>query len=89
VKRAKKIISKAQFDTKFSGHHSDYDYDDFLKAMALYPKFCGESSLSMYNSDLTKTCKRELATLFAHFDQEAGKLKAKIEYNCDSSKAGN
>ena len=42
-----------------------YTYQNFLKAVAKFPAFCGESNGPRgYNEN--DTCKRELATLFAH-----------------------
>jgi hypothetical protein len=49
-----------------------YTYDGFLRAIAKFPAFCGESNMDSYDKDLDETCKRELAFLFAHFGQETG-----------------
>jgi chitodextrinase len=34
--------------------------------------FCGESNMDYSSNKADKTCKHELATLFAHFAQETG-----------------
>jgi len=47
-----------------------YTYEGLSKAIGKFPAFCGETNLDDY--DLDKTCKRELAILFAHFAQETG-----------------
>lgn len=44
-------------------------YDNFLKAVARYPFFCGEKGCF---SSVDEACKRELASLFAHAAQETG-----------------
>ena len=46
-----------------------YTLDGFLKAVGKFPAFCGENNRNGV-SDLD-TCKREVATLFAHFVQES------------------
>jgi len=48
---------------------TDNSYDNFLKAVARYPFFCGEKG---YFDSLDEACKRELASLFAHAAQETG-----------------
>jgi len=53
--------------------------------MGHYPHFCNESNLEEYDYGVYDTCKRELATLFAHFNQEAGELRYTIENNCDAN----
>ena len=66
VKRVKKVMTKSDFKTTlFPKRNSVYTYEGFLKAVAKYPKFCGENDLDNYTDD--EACKRELATLFAHF----------------------
>lgn len=46
-----------------------YTYFNFLKAAAMWPAFCNEA---VGTSDLDTVCKRELASMFAHFSQEVG-----------------
>jgi chitodextrinase len=71
VKRVKTVLTKSEFeDTLFPKRNAIYTYDGFLQAMAKFPKFCGEDNLSDYTAD--EACKKELATLFAHFAQESG-----------------
>ena len=48
-----------------------YQYDSFLQAVALFPKFCGEGTPDPDGSYMT-SCKREVATLMAHVIQESG-----------------
>ena len=52
-----------------------YETIDFLRAVALYPAFCGEhnEASELFNlEDSEKACKRELATLMAHIVFETG-----------------
>jgi len=48
-----------------------YSREGFLKAVAKFPKLCGENNRED-ETDLD-TCKREIAAIFAHFAQETGK----------------
>ena len=47
-----------------------YTYANFLKAAAMWPDFCNSSANA--SADLDTLCKRELASMFAHFAQEVG-----------------
>jgi len=42
-----------------------YSYENFLKSVAKFPKFCAESN-SPLGYDDAETCKREVAAFFAH-----------------------
>ena len=42
-----------------------YTYENFLKAIAKFPKFCGESNAPL-GYDEAETCKREIAAFLAH-----------------------
>jgi hypothetical protein len=67
VKRVDKILGEDDFDKLFPLRNKNtYTYEGLLKAVGKFPAFCDESNLSGYGKDLDKTCKRELATLFAH-----------------------
>ena len=48
-----------------NGSADMYTYESFLRAVAKFPKFCGESNAPLGYDDLD-TCRRELAALFAH-----------------------
>lgn len=49
-----------------------YTYEGFLKAVGKYPYFCDDKGphLSSYTED--QACQRELAMMFAHYNQETG-----------------
>ena len=50
----------------FSGEKIiNHTYDDFLAAAAKFPMFCSESN-SPLGYDVDDTCRREIATFFAH-----------------------
>jgi len=70
VQRVKNIINEEEFEEIFPMRNELYTYDGLLRAIGKFPAFCGESN--MFGNDLNKTCKRELAMLFAHFGQETG-----------------
>lgn len=42
-----------------------YSWEGFLKAVAQFPHFCNENNLDGWTID--DVCKRELATIFAHW----------------------
>jgi hypothetical protein len=50
-----------------------YSYFNFLKAAAMWPGFCSEAASTV---DLDVMCKKELASMFAHFSQEVGEHDA-------------
>lgn len=54
-----------------------YTYFNFLNAAAMWPAFCNESYQS---TDLDALCKRELASMFAHFSQEVGEHDPHSQY---------
>ena len=67
VKRVMELMDEAAWEALFPYRNELYTYDGFLEAVGKFPAFCGESNLAVYHKDLDMTCKRELATLFAHF----------------------
>ena len=69
VTRAKTYIYQALWDYIFPHAHSRYEFDDFLRAMAHFPSFCGTDGDSTSVSD-EELCARELGTLFAHITYE-------------------
>ena len=75
-------FSQSKFDSWTSNANSIYNYDNFLKAVAKFPAFCDESN-DPFGLDENETCKREIATLFAHMTIDSDGLN-KIE---DSSSA--
>ena len=44
-----------------------YTYDDFLRAVAKFPKFCNEIPTGS-SAKIDDICKSEIATLMAHID---------------------
>ncbi len=65
VKRVQSIMNESDWDRGFPHANAIYTYDNFLKAVAKFPHFCNESNLSYYSLD--EMCRRELATIFAHW----------------------
>jgi len=60
------IISENQWESSFPQRNSIYTYENFMKALARYPKFCGEAKDSVEESDLENACKIELAAILTH-----------------------
>lgn len=70
VQRVQALFSADDWERGFPLADPVYTYLNFLKAVAKFPFFCGETNLDL---SLDDSCRRELATLFAHWTQETGK----------------
>ena len=66
VKRVMRVMSEDSWNELFPIRNKLYTYDGFLHAAGKFEAFCGETNVHGY--DLDQTCKKELATLFAHFN---------------------
>lgn len=71
VARVMNFFPEAMWPSAFPQANAIYTYDNFLKAVAKFPAFCGENNMA--NMDDDQTCKRELSAIFAHWGQETGK----------------
>ncbi|AFJ42848.1 hypothetical protein [Francisella orientalis] len=83
VKRVEKIFAEVAIkdnaiETKsaegvwnymFPERSPEYTYENFLKAVAKFPAFCGTYT---DGRDSDAICRKSLATMFAHFTQETG-----------------
>ncbi len=65
VQRVERVFSEAKYDEWTTGRNAIYTYNNFLRAVAKYPAFCGLSN-SPRGLSADDTCKREIAALFAH-----------------------
>jgi archaellum component FlaF (FlaF/FlaG flagellin family) len=70
VERVKSILPESKWNELFPIANKTYTYNGFIKAVEAFPKLCGETGNS--SDDLDETCKKELATIFAHATQETG-----------------
>lgn len=70
VQMVESVFPASEWSTAFPYANSFYTYDEFLKGVAKFPMFCNETAL---NWPLEKSCRKELANLFAHIGQETGK----------------
>jgi len=66
--RVKRVVTSAVFDKIFPGRNAAYTLERFLKATAAFPYLCAE------DGETDDTCKREFATMFAHWLQETSGL---------------
>ena len=64
------VFPKSEWSTAFPHANPFYTYEAFLKGVAEFPMFCNETALGW---PLEKSCRKELATVFAHIGQETGK----------------
>ncbi|HBN6065306.1 glycoside hydrolase family 19 protein [Enterobacter cloacae] len=69
VKRVEGILKESDWEYLFPLRAKDYSYSNFLKAVGKFPALC-----DTYNDgrDSEAICRKELATMFAHFTQETG-----------------
>ncbi|HEC5278617.1 TPA: chitinase [Enterobacter cloacae] len=69
VKRVEGILKESDWEYLFPLRAKDYSYSNFLKAVGKFPALC-----DTYNDgrDSDAICRKELATMFAHFAQETG-----------------
>jgi chitodextrinase len=84
VERVKSVLPESKWDEIFPNALDIYEYDGFLRAIAKFPKFCGETNLKIGSKTYTddEACERELAVLFAHFKQETTSLQHITEWKC-------
>jgi len=74
VGRASSILTESVWEQIFPNALSIYTYDNFLQAMAKFPKFCGEMKDATDEAALQNACKIELATLLAHIEHNSEAL---------------
>lgn len=69
VKRVEGIVKASDWEYLFPLRAQAYIYSNFLKAVGKFPALC-----QTYNDgrDSDAICRKELATMFAHFAQETG-----------------
>lgn len=69
VKRVEGIVKASDWEYLFPLRAQAYTYSNFLKAVGKFPALC-----KTYNDgrDSDAICRKELATMFAHFAQEMG-----------------
>lgn len=69
VKRVEGIVKASDWEYLFPLRAQAYTYSNFLKAVGKFPALC-----KTYNDgrDSDAICRKELATIFAHFAQETG-----------------
>ena len=69
VKRVEGIVKASDWEYLFPLRARDYSYSNFLKAVGKFPALC-----DTYNDgrNSESICRKELATMFAHFAQETG-----------------
>lgn len=64
VQLVQQFLDEDDWEWFFPIRDDFYTLEGFLKAVGKFPAFCGENNRSWSNLE---TCKREVATLFAHF----------------------
>lgn len=69
VKRVEGILKESDWEYLFPLRAKDYSYSNFLKAVGKFPALCDNYQ---DGRDSDAICRKELATMFAHFAQETG-----------------
>lgn len=64
----KSVVTEDIFNEAFPNRKPEYSYDNFIKSAAAFPFLCGEEGQS------EESCKREFATMFAHWMEETSGL---------------
>lgn len=78
--RIKGIVTQDIFDNLFPKRQPVYTRESFLKSAVAFPMLCGE------DGETDETCKREFATMFAHWLQETSGLQSLSE--CGNEQTG-
>ena len=68
VKRVMRVFPEEKFEYLFPLRLPLYQYEGFLQAVGKYPAFCGEVGSELPGWSKDDACRRELATMFAHFN---------------------
>ena len=69
VKRVESILKESDWEYLFPLRAKEYSYSNFLKAVGKFPALCDTYT---DGRDSEAICRKELATMFAHFAQETG-----------------
>lgn len=75
-----RVMPYSLWNDIFYNRNQIYDYHSFTNAVASYPTLCNENSSNQYTDD--EMCLRELATMFAHMEQETSLLHFTTELAC-------
>ncbi|OEU68777.1 MAG: hypothetical protein BA863_06550 [Desulfovibrio sp. S3730MH75] len=70
----KSVVTEEIFNEAFPNRAAQYTYENMIKSAMAFPFLCGEEGES------EETCKREFATMFAHWMQETSGLR--YQYEC-------
>lgn len=76
--RINRAITNEVFNSIFPNRVSVYTRESFIKSAMAFPSLCGE------DGETDETCKREFATMFAHWLQETSGLQYLNESGCAS-----
>lgn len=84
VQRAMSVMSENKWNQLFPQANALYSYENFMKAIARYPKFCGEAM----DADIVRACKTELSAIMAHMKQSSVNLIYSANINCSGPWSG-
>lgn len=82
VQRTMSVLPEDLWDILFPAALEVYTYENFLRAVAKFPKFCEDAKDSDDEADLLEACKVELSAFLAHMKHESGTLIYVTEIAC-------
>jgi hypothetical protein len=68
------VLTETQWNEFFPNALAVYTYENFLMAVAKFPKFCDDHTSTDDEALLLNACKVELSTFLAHMKHESGSL---------------
>lgn len=77
VQRIMRLFKKSDWDYLFPVANKVYTYETFLQAAAKFPAFCNEKA-EWLQEDLDLICKKEMITMWSHWNQETGGHAAEL-----------
>jgi len=87
VQRTVQVLPESLWNSFFPNALPVYTYENFLKAVAKFPRFC-DDAINDVESELLNNCKIELATFLAHLKHESGTLIYVEEIGCSETGGG-
>jgi len=82
VQRTIQVFPEYYWNQFFPNALDIYTYENFLRAVAKFPRFCEDAKDSDEEADLLEACKIEISTFLAHMKHECGSLIYVTEIAC-------
>lgn len=82
------ILPESKWQELFPSANILFTYENFMKAVARYPSFCGESGSIGEEEDFEISCKVELAAILAHMKESSVDLIYNANIACSGQQKG-